>query len=356
MALIWAEGFDTFGSDNNLFVSRGYTANNLGVLFNVVSNAPEARTGTGFLRFNGSFNDRWVSRAINSTDVVGSGIGIKWLNANGSPQSPGLRFGSGASNRLIFVTLMTDLSIGVYSNGVLIGQSPANTVNLNTYYWLETRVRNNNAVSGNPLTISGQVEVRINGVAVLSISGVNLPNPFIEVSLGQRGEGLSAGGSIDLDDWIIWDNSGTFNNDFLGDRRCWTSYPNADTALEQWTPSTGTDSFAILDNAPPIDTQFLQANMVGNISEFGVQPIGINSNDVAAVVITARAAKVDAGTATFRIGINSAGSVLNSAPQAPNVNPSFSYFTFIAERNPNGNIPWTRTTFNAALARITREA
>ena len=100
----------------------------------------------------------------------------------------------------------------------------------------------------------------------------------------------------------------------------------------------------------------MQANAVGNISEFGVQPIGIATNDIAGVIVIGRAAKIDAGTATFRLGINSAGTISNGPAETPNVAPSFSYFNHIVERNPNGNIPWTRTTANAALPRITRES
>ena len=52
---------------------------------------------------------------------------------------------------------------------------------------------------------------------------------------------------MDLDDLFI-----TNLGDFVGDVRVDMLLPDGDTAVEEWSPSVGADSFAMLRNAPPV--------------------------------------------------------------------------------------------------------
>lgn len=355
MALLNAESFSIYGTSLAQLSLRGYASPG-SLLWNI---SPTGGRTNGFIEGNTSSQTNqgfsWIlSPEVN---VAGSGIAISVLStptANVN-RNHGLAFGIGADGFTYKINVNPSLGISVFAGSTLIGSSAPALIVTNSYYWLEARITNN-AFGGGLNT--GTIEVRLNGVTVVTISGINITAQFSRISIGatQVNEGLGPTASTRFCDWVMWDGSGTINNSFLGDRRCSVSFPNTDTALEQWTPNTGVDSWAILDNNPANDAQFVEATAVGNISEFGTTPIPINSNDVAGIVILGRAAKLDAGTATFRLGINSAGNVINSAPIAPNVAPSFNIFGYVVERNPNGNIPWTRTAADAALPRITREA
>jgi hypothetical protein len=57
------------------------------------------------------------------------------------------------------------------------------------------------------------------------------------------------------------------NNNFMGDRRLLASFPNANAALQNFTPSAG-NAFACVNQVPPVDTTFIDGAAAGNISEF----------------------------------------------------------------------------------------
>lgn len=333
MSIIWAESFDFYGTSTAAFALRGY------IVGNETSFSTTARTGTRALATSGATNDQYLRKILDNPEtVLGIGCGFRPGGlSTSSTNVPGFKVGGarwGVNN---------SLGITVVSNaGAIVGQSANNILTTGTYFWIESKFESNGDGTGN-------IEVRVNGATVVAVNGLSMGASFTEWRF-QQGNNSS---SQIIDDLVIWNDAGTLYNDFVGDRRCFTSFPNADETLQEWTPSTGTSGFAMIDESTPSDTDYVEALANGDISEFEKDVIGINTNDIAAVQIIGRALKDDTGPAGFRLGINSNGVVQNSQRFLPNT--TVTYFDTIIERDPNGSIAWTKTAVDAATVRITRD-
>src|SRR5207248_1581490 len=76
----------------------------------------------------------------------------------------------------------------------------------------------------------GEVEVRVNGVTALALTGINTTNAgAAAVEIAQVACLVAVNvnpGPFYIDDFFIWDTTGPANVDFIGDRRVITSYPD----------------------------------------------------------------------------------------------------------------------------------
>lgn len=344
MAIVWVESFDFYGTALANLMLRGYA---LGSSFTIATGA-NTRTGLGALQGSTGSGESLLGAVLNNTtNVIGMGVAFNATSLPGTAawRENGIHFGTGASYYSVNVVPNSDLGISVYNGTTLVGQSVPNVYTLNSYSYIEVKAT---AGAG-----TGSVEVRVNGNIVVNVTGLTITGPFTRFGIGKAGtSGFTAAG-MRFDDWVVWDNTGSINNDFLGDRRCVTQFVNADGSPSQWAASAGLP-YQCIDETTPSDTDYIQANNVGDISEFGKEPIGVQTNDIAAVAVIARALKTDAGTSDFRLGVNASGTVANSAPFSPNT--TVAYYTSVFNRNPNGDIPWTKSAFDAATLRVTRES
>lgn len=351
MSLVWAEPFDQYGSSLTManvglmMQSFGYsTVNNP----QAVVTGAGARTGISY-RFAGSNGQ--LKRTLNtSASTLIQGLGVFFNAASGGHNAllnSGLAGESAGAVTEFLVVQNASNGFDVYDrSNVNKGSTPPNVAPQGTWLYLEAKASVNSAGVN-----TGQVIVRVNGVTQLTVNGINLPNNFTVARIG--GNGLW---DATLDDWYVCDQAGAFNNDFLGDRRLIWSVPNAATAQADFTANPAGNPFDRINDSPPTgaptDTQWIEGAAAGNISDFARTSINVAGNDVAGVVLVGRIAKSDAGACTATIGINSVGNVLNSVPLNPGT--SFGYFQSVVERDPNGNIAWTRAAVDAALSRITR--
>jgi len=349
MALVWVEGFDCYGGGMSTTPATmgqmGYS-NIKGVLTN-------GRTGTYGFNFNWNFGGQagFLTRPLlTTTNKLGQGAAMApvggQMNANNA-NGGGCIWQSAGGVTEMNVSAMGDGSIAVFDrSGINKGQTAPNMLIPDSYQWVEAVAIQNTGGAG-----TGYAEVRVNGIQRLVINNINLPNLFAFHGIGGAGAGNQ---NFIFDDWITWDGSGANNNTFMSDRRLVLCVPNANGAIQNFTITGAQPTAWQSCNAiPPVDTNFITGNAAGDISEFAKQNVTINSTDIAAVVVLGRIFKSDAGTASGRIGINSAANVLNS----PTINPGTvpAWYQFVVEKDPNGNVPWTRTNVNNANIRITRD-
>lgn len=350
MSVIWAEGFDFYGTSTVELAKRGYVITRGGTDINVVQNSSNARTGLGYLTVVSTTNggiERVFDSALNE---VGAGFAmmVTTLNNSNNGTIPGLYFGDVNFSGILKLVTNTNLGLSVYSGGTNLGSSANNIFATNTWFYVEAKVTRN---SGG--TNTGSIVVRVNGVTVLAITGINLVNQWTRCSLGNLGEASGTNMAFRADDWVIWDTNGTINNNFMGDIRCASQMPSADTAEADWVPSTGS-GFSCIDETVPSDTDYIQANNSGDVSEFQKSAISIATLDIAAVVVVARALKTDAGPSTIKLGIENGGSVIEGSDKV--LTTSAAYYSSIFERNPNGNIPWLKSAVDTADIRFNRVA
>ena len=92
----------------------------------------------------------------------------------------------------------------------------------------------------------GTVEVRINGQT--TFSETNLDTQYLTYEHGLLNL-YAPDVNCAFDDLYICDETGSYNNDFLGPIKVETLRPTSDDGAQNWTPSAGGDHSALVDNA-----------------------------------------------------------------------------------------------------------
>jgi len=188
----------------------------------------------------------------------------------------------------------------------------------------------------------------------LNLSGIDTKNGgtdtvFDTISFQKCVVGGSA--AHHFDDVFICNALGTENNDFRGSCRVDLLLPNADGAVEEWDLSTGSDSFALIDEATPnSDTDYIESDVPGEITRVGLQDLSDVTHVVFGVQVGAWARKEDAGPAEFRMGMFSDATAAAGADRV--LSESYIMYYDIFEHDPDGDIDWTAAAVNAAQAYV----
>lgn len=234
----------------------------------------------------------------------------------------------------------------VYRGTTLIAADTL-ALNRNQYYYIEFKVVFHAS--------AGSYELKVAGVSRLSGSGIatiTTANAYANhLRLGCTSPYTTAGSGATLiysyDDLYVCDGSGSINNDFLGDCRVDLVMPTAEGNHSDFTPSTGTDNSATVDEATASATDYNSSSTPGHIDTygmadltslvdpavFGVQPLAMFKTDVD-------------GSRGVGILVRSGGSDTPGASTlvaTPTV-----YISEILETNPNGSVPWSQSSVNAA--------
>lgn len=229
------------------------------------------------------------------------------------------------------------------ATGTILGTT-ADLISLNTWYYIELKALISDTV--------GTVNVQVNGVSALSLTGLDTKNAgtnttFDAVEFGGGGVGCTSR----MRDIYICNGAGSVNNNFLGDCRVTHSVVNADSTPEQWTRSTGSDSFALLDEATPnSDTDYIEDAVDGEITRMGLVDLTDTTHAIFGIQTAVFAKKDDAGARSLRVGMFSDATLTNGADHA--LPTSYASIYDIFELDPDGGVAWTPTQLNAAFIQV----
>lgn len=348
MALLWCDGFDHYGITNNL--TEGVYAEISGASINTTN----PRTGANCITVNNIATFRRVLGGAKTTVGLGGAFYLPSLPTSNTLQRV-FEFRDAAN--------VANLSIGIESTGVItayrgplsgtaIGVTAAPVVFAETYQHIEALVFFSQTV--------GTVEVRVNGVTVLSLSGVDTVNTaLVECSQVVLGGGRGAGAvSHQLDDVFAYDETGSYNNSFIGDRRVITLFPNANTATADWTAVGAASGYECIDEANPDgDTSYISATAPGTpgpISEFGFDNLPAGISAINGVVLVEFARKTEAGVANTQWSIKSGASETAGADKP--MTEIYTYRQDVFETDPASAAPFTPAAVDAVLAKVERTA
>lgn len=349
MALIWCDGFDHYGVIGNL--TEGVYAE-VGSGFTLITTNP--RTGTHHIR---SATNNTVLRRVLGGAKTTVGIGAAFYldqlpDVNSACNLFNFHDAANAAQVSVFVQTTGTIRVnrGRSNGGTLLGETASPVITANAYQHVEVLVFFSQTV--------GTVEVRVNGVTVLSLSGVDTVNTAL-VECSQVNIASSDGAVtvfIDVDDLFCYDNTGSFNNIFIGDRRVLTLFPNANTIQADWTPVGAATGFECIDETSPDgDTTYINATVPGSpgaISEFGIQNLPAGISAVSAVVIVEMARKTEAGPA------NTQWSVISGASETAGTDkPMTEIYTYrqdVFETDPSSAAPFTPTQVDNLLIKVER--
>jgi hypothetical protein len=203
------------------------------------------------------------------------------------PSSGGLiRLYDGATEQLT-VQVTAGLAIEVRrgnSAGTILGTSAAAIFPLNAWNYIEVKANIHNS--------TGSIVVRLNGVIVLTITGVDSQN-----TANAFANRYSLDGTSFIDDHYLADTTGPApNNDFLGDIRVEAIYSNAAGDDTDYTPSAGSN-FQNVDDAGTADgdTTYNSSTTPGDQDLFNLQSPTTASGIVCCVQPHIIARKTDSG-------------------------------------------------------------
>jgi Concanavalin A-like lectin/glucanases superfamily len=200
---------------------------------------------------------------------------------------------------------------------------------------------------------TGEGSVYINGIQRLTYTGVDTDRDAELVNFsGRSGTGTSPAAYIK--DLVIWDDTGTVNNDVMGTVVVRRLKPNGDVSLGGWVPSTGTTGFNLLAKNAPADSSYLSADdtpPAEMIFDFEELPEDITS--IRGILPVVRHRKTDGGDANVQVAISPNGTDWdNGADRA--ITTSFQYDFDVSELSPDTGLLWTPPEVDSIKGRVDR--
>jgi hypothetical protein len=214
-----------------------------------------------------------------------------------------------------------------------LGRTGAPVLHAGTWHYIEVE-----GVIGD----SGAVRVYVDGAKVLDLAGVDTQQQTnAQAAIIQLGYSNSSVTYL-FDDLYVIDKATR-----LGERKITVLTPTADVA-KAFTPSTGTDNFACLDEAVPDTTDYVTASAPGATDTYELADLATPPAVIDAIQLTALARKTDAATRALALQAVSGGTI----DDGPNLYlaASFTPISRILPTDPATGAAWTAPAVNALRA------
>ena len=362
MALLWCDGFDHYGGDINNLTDGPWAEVGVNSTLGYTLSSSISRTG-GYSARRGIGTPPFIMRRVLGGPKTTAGVGFalyleKLPSANNERIVVQFRDFANIPNLSLIVQSTGTLSVfRGHETGTLLETTISPVIVANAFQYIEMQATFSNTV--------GAYEVRVNGVAVMTAGNVDTVSTSgaEEASQVAFPAGITGGlvGTSDTnwaayyDDIYAYDTTGSFNNTFLGDRRVYTLYPSADTAVADWTPLSG-NGWTNIDEGVDDDASYIAAGVPGSpaelVSEFDLQNLPVTTGFIAGIEITNRVRKLEAGIADFQTGIISNGAELEG--QIHPINPVYTYERDIFEFDPDTGASFTPSAIDALQVRVKR--
>lgn len=336
MALLWCDGFDSYGtSGNNTGLARKYVVDN-----DAVCDVTSGRdAGNYCLNIQTSGVLFTPHLTTNATLIAGCAFKLQNLDVASrtvlSFRIPSLD-GSTVGYHSMDVVTTSNTSLYVNFNASDIGSNSCNLA-ANTWYYLEFKVVTHAS--------AGTISVKLDGVEIIANSSINTrfsaTYPFYS-SVGFRGV---ASQELYIDDFYVCDGTGSINNDFLGACIVRDIYPTSDVASGNWTANGGGAAYVEVDETVQDTTTFISTGTTGNQQLFETANLSVGGAVMKGLMVST-AAKLT-GNAAFGIKtLTQQGSgTINVGTEYPVPSDAFNSITHIQEVDPDG-ATWNESLLN----------
>lgn len=371
MALLWCDGFDHYGLDESNMLDGVYAAVDTD---HCNLSTTQAATGTHSFRFHndvsGSFDSPSLRKVLpSSTDKLGvfarfyfeqlptdslSNVIVEFLTTS-------------AGRGHISCIVNSNGAIGFYrgtrysaaeTDGTLIAQTDPILV-ASAWNHVEIQVYLHDT--------DGWIRVAVNGVHRYEGTGLDTKFDSTECSAVGHTKRLNPGHPWYMDDYAIYDFTGdsAVDTDFcpatdgsgkatnyIGELQVIYCPMNGDTAEDDWAPSTGSDSYAMIDEVDPNDADYVSSTAAGDLSEYDITDLPEDITYIRGVQLLGRMSKSDAGAAMIKFGMKSVAATDDADERPVTVAPT--YWWDFMNVDPDSGARWTRASLNAAWFRLTR--
>lgn len=257
-----------------------------------------------------------------------------------------IRMSSAANPLFVLVVTNTGKLQILNTAGTVIYSTAAPVITATGWWHLEMKVHIDAA--------AGSIEVRVEGIPVIVESAINTGSTGIEiVSVRNQPDGTSASDTFYVKDFVIWDGSGSQNNDFLGTVLVYGLVTTADVSLN-WD-TTGPNGYSVLANNPPQDgVAYISAPYpaMPAAAVFALSDLPADITSVKGLITRVRAAKSDGGDGQLQVSLISGVSLDNGANRPITV--AQTYWPDVSELDPATGVAWTPVGVDAANLKIDR--
>lgn len=342
MSIIFMDGFDSYNGVPSNMLNGIYAS--VGSGMSLVTNIK--RTGDYCLRSTqatnlGSGMRRFMGKYYTS---LGSG-GAVYFSELPNTNRGIFGFAPESLSPSAILAVGTDGALHIYhqQNGIIIASSEPGIIVAGAWIHIEWKVTIDPSNGNN-----GSIQVRVNGVTRLNLSGLNLGSNmigFFGLSTSFTNFGTSFT-TVYFDDIYVWNTEGTVNNDFIGDCRVRTIMPNQDTSISEWSVFGASNGFdAINDPSDDDDNSYLEASdNVPVTSSFNLENLPSETGAVHAVQMLAKAKKTETGVANLRFGVESDGVIQYGLTRE--MTTSYAYYIDVFQQNPSTGSNWDLSSVN----------
>ena len=222
------------------------------------------------------------------------------------------------------------------STTALLAETAQFTLTTGVWHHVETKITIDNT--------AGAVEVRLNGVTVINVSGVDTTttaNDTIDTfQLGPNDD-------VDIDNFYILDTVGTIAADFVGDCQVEDLYSSGAGNSSGWTPSAGSN-YENVDEKPPDGDTTYNSDAATNKDTHAMDNLATTSGEVFAVQTVLYERKDDTGACEVRPVLRQGTTDYPGTNVA--LTESYGFDSEVFEDDPDTSAQWTIAGVNSVEA------
>lgn len=336
MAILWLDGFDSYGTSN------GSDATGINHRYTAVQptnwDVTDGRVSGKAIRAVLS-NPSIVTPVLGNIATIVVGFAFRYTFNTGSADITLMSLKDG-SNFGVNIRIRPDGDFVIYRNTTILATAVGSCIGANVWAFLELKVTTHNTL--------GTVEFRINGETVVNLTNQDTQtgsNAYVD-TVGLFGHNASAD-QHDFDDFYVLDTSGSVNNDFLGSRKVNTIFPTAEGDQIDWTPSTGSDNSALVDDNPHnSDTDYVSSGTSGHQDIYQHGDLS-GSGDIDGLQAVAICRQTDATPFSIKL-VAKSGSTVDTGSGVAIGGTTYVGRHRTLEENPDTTNPWTASEVNSA--------
>lgn len=224
------------------------------------------------------------------------------------------------------------------AGGTILLQSDPGLISTNIWYYIELKATLSDTV--------GTAEVKVNGASVIAGTGLDTKNAGTATVFDTvRLTGCNNNSDTRYDDFYLLNGDGTSPNDYLGDSKVELLLPTSDGTTTDWSLSTGTTHWELVDETPPNTTDYVFSNVDGEIDLVNIADLSTATATVHGVQWGIYAAKSDAGARSVRRVLRTGAANYTGSDRA--LGTGYINYRELFVTDPATAAAWTASNVNA---------
>lgn len=347
MALLHFDGFETYwGSDADLY--RQMLSSDIYITTNSVPSLETsvARTGSQSLNVSYSkyYNYRHPTTFSNDTVYFGAAFYFE----TGDSQYLVKFMDSAYKEQISIRRQATTNVLALYSSSGVAIYAGTIPLALDTWYYIEGKIKITNNTS------AGDAIFKINNVTDISIpAGYDICGQSNTSLRYLNFNSMFLYTGMYIDDLYVCDDTGSYNNTFLGDCIVEAKNPNGNGSSTQWDGSDGdqTDNYLLVDDGATLDNaDYVEAQNISETDLYAYENLLFEPDTIYGIRIKTNIFKAGVGERKYKLMCrsNSTNYEIEEYNMGQGTDDSITDDDIIIETDPATSALWTKNNFDLA--------